>query len=98
MNYANHTVHNFLFYVFQKVPDFASLIVFWLDVKATTMGKILFVGLEAVALNIFLPGHFSSWNLIEMSTTYQINEGLLDGVGVSLGTRTGGLEPKITDI
>ena len=35
----------------------------WAMIKATTWCEILFLEPQAVALNIFLPGHLNSWNL-----------------------------------
>ena len=51
-------------------------------IKATTTGKILFLGPQTVAL-------------IEISTASEINEDLHDGVGISLGTRTDGPKEEI---
>ena len=60
-------------------------------VKATNSVPLCLVP-KVVAIIISLLGHFSSCNLIiEISTGFEINEDLRDGVGISLGTPDGGL-------
>ncbi len=55
---------------------FQSVYMHFFFIKATKTGKILFLGPQAVALNISLLGHCST----KISTASEINEDLHDGV------------------
>ena len=58
--------------------------------------NLLCIGPQVVALIISVLGHFSLWNLIisiEISTGSEINEDFHVGVGISLRTPVGGLNP-----
>ncbi len=64
-------------YGVKNLYQFLSLAV----IKATTMGRILFLVPQVVALNISSPGHLRLWN-----------KSLYDGVRISVTTHTGGLK------